>query len=349
MSFAKEGYYRLYVNDNSGRSEYVQFYVEGRSSNDNSYLSLSANPTSPSLNNYVDVTVETDSNYRGWVDFSLEYRSSNYASWSNVSSNSSDITADTYFRNGYQFSSYDNGYKRFSNMLKFHRSGDYRLTAKDNTGKERSVTFYVGGSSSNNNGRISVTTNKSAPNVDQYVTINVQTDSDYRGWVDFEVQYKSSNSSSWSTVTSSTYFTADSYLKNGYQFTSSDRGFHSFVNVIKFYKDGYYKVSGKDNANNSDYVQFDVNGNDSSSSVNGFSTSELRKVTNVSNIWNSTINQLKNQSYALRTNTYWQRLSDSLYTNMRDVVLGNYYRTFKNYSDFLKAFEEWYDYTIRNR
>ncbi|MBO4203937.1 hypothetical protein J5893_03880 [bacterium] len=350
VSFMKAGQFRVVAKDDSGRTAYAQFFVE-EDSTTNSFLSLSASTTSPSLNTYVDVTVETDSTYRGGVDFSLEYRSSSSSSWKTISSSSSDISASTYLRNGYQFTSSDRGYKKFYDFLKFYEAGEYRLTAEDDTGRERSLTFYVKESRSTVNDYIRITTNRSYPDVDQYVNITLETSSDYRGRVDFEVQYRSTSSSSWSKLgtSSSSYFTADSYLRKGYQFTSSDRGYRSFSNFIRFAKSGSYRLYVKDSAGNQDYVQFDIQSTDSSSSVNGFTNAELRKVTNLSKIWNSVIDQLKNKSYSLRTDSYWQRLSDSLYTNMRDVVSGNYYRVFKDYSDFLSAFNEWYTYTVRNR
>lgn len=346
VSFAKEGSYRLYVSDDSRRSEYVSFVVEAPRSQRNSYLNLSATTLSPALNMYVDVTVETDRDYRDTVEFDLEYRASSSSSWSRVSATSSDISSDRAFSNGYQFSSADNGYKTFFQFLKFHRAGEYRLLVKDRTGREKTITFSVE-ERRTPSARLRITTNQSRPQLDQYITLNVETDVDYRAWVDFEVEYRASNSSSWSRVTSREYFTADRFLTDGYQFTSYDRGFHSFVQGVKFHKAGQYKVSVRNADRKYDYVQFDVEGN--RSSVEGFSYSELRKITNVSRIWNSAIDQLKNQSYRLRTDSYWQRLSDALYTNMRDVVLGNYYRAFRTYSDFLSAFRDWYNYTIRNR
>jgi hypothetical protein len=102
----------------------------------------------------------------------------------------------------------------------------------------------------------------------------------------------------------------------------------------------------EDDNRNSQYVEFDVNGG--GSNVNGFTSTELRKITNVSNIWNSVIAELKRTSYSLRNDSYWQRLSDTFYTNMRDVVDNRSNRTFAYYSDFLSAFNERYRYTARS-
>jgi hypothetical protein len=50
----------------------------------------------------------------------------------------------------------------------------------------------------------------------------------------------------------------------------------------------------------------------------------------------------------LRNDSYWQRLSDTLYTNMIDVVNNRSNRVFYNYNDFLRAFNEWFRYTSNN-
>ncbi|GHW02622.1 hypothetical protein AGMMS50249_4080 [candidate division SR1 bacterium] len=348
VSFAREGYYRLYVEDNTGREDYVQFYVEGNSSSNNNTLYVSASNTSPSTNQYIDITAETNSSYRGWISFAIEYRSSTSYSRSTISKNSSDITVDSYFQNGYRFTSSDNGYKKLSQIIRFNRTGQYRITVSDDNYNEKTLTFYVdtSGSSTNNN-NLKISTNTLYPSLDQSIGVYVEADSSFRGWVDFSLQYRASTSDTWRTASTS-YYSAANYFTNGYQFTSSDYGYHNFTNFMRFTRSGYYRLYVRDTQGNENYVQINVDEGSSSSSVAGFTSSELKKVTAVSQIWDSVITKLKNKSYNLRNDSYWQRLSDSMYTNMRDVVRNINYRTFSTYSDFFRAFNDWMNYTTKN-
>ena len=90
------------------------------------------------------------------------------------------------------------------------------------------------GGSSSSNTSISVSTNRTSPTTDQWANVTIDTNSSYKGRVEFSVQYRSSTSASWSTVSSSTYFTADSAFNNGYRFTASDNGRKTFSSFIKF-------------------------------------------------------------------------------------------------------------------
>jgi hypothetical protein len=137
-------------------------------------------------------------------------------------------------------------------------------------------------------------------------------------------------------------------LTNGYQFTSYDYGQKIFYSLLKFNRSGYFQLVVRDNNGNEQSIQFNVDTGSSESNVRGFTTTELRKITNVSRIWYDVVAELKRTSTKLRTDSYWQRLSDTLYTNMRDVVDNRSYRVFEYYSDFLRGFNEWYTYTARN-
>jgi hypothetical protein len=148
---------------------------------------------------------------------------------------------------------------------------------------------------------------------------------------------------------SSSDYNADSYFNNGYRFSYSDYGEKTFNSFIRFYRNAQYRLYVRDYSGNRNYVTFNVGGSSSGgSSINGFNSTEYRKVTNVSRIWNDVIAELKRQSSRLRNDTYWQRLSDTFYTNMRDVVNDARNRLFYNWSDFINAFNEWYQYTSRN-
>jgi hypothetical protein len=220
---------------------------------------------------------------------------------------------------------------------------------EDDDGNSKYASFNVD-TSSTNNGDLSISTNRTSPTTSQYANITVETPSSYRGYVNFYVQYRSSTSSSWSKVSSSSYFTADSYLNNGYKFTSSDYGYHTFSSFIRFNRNGYYRLYVEDDNGNENYTTFNVgvSSSNDSSSINGFTTSELRRITDISKLWNSVIAELKRTSTKLKNDTYRQRLSDSLYSDMRDVVNDKSNRAFRDRDDFMSSFNDWLRYSIRN-
>ena len=349
IRFNKSGYYRLYVKDDNRNEDYVQFSVDTSSSNYNDDISISTNRPSPTTNQWVNVTVETDSSYRGRVEFSLQYRSSSSSSRSTVSS-STYFTASSEFNNGYRFTSSDYGEKTFNSFIRFNKSGYYRLYVKDDNRNEDYVQFDVDTSSSNNNDDISISTNRPSPTTNQWVNVTVETDSSYRGRIEFSLQYRSSSSSSRSTVSSSTYFTASSEFSNGYKFTSSDKGEKTFSSFMRFNKSGYYRLYVKDDNRNENYVQFNVGGtsnNNEESNVKGFTVKELDKVTKVHKIWRDVVSELRRGSNALKNDSYWTRLSDNFYDNMGDVINDRKNREFSDYRDFLDAFNVWFKYTSR--
>ncbi|MDR0651068.1 MAG: hypothetical protein LBG59_06870 [Candidatus Peribacteria bacterium] len=329
----------MYVRDDNSNSEYVEFNVNGSSYNT---LNISTNRSAPSTDQWVNVTVNTESSYRGRTEFYVQYRSSSSSSWSTVSS-SSYFTADSYLTNGYRFTSSDYGSHTFSSFIKFNRNGYFRLYVRDDNSNSEYVEFNVNGSSYNT---LNISTNRSTPSTNQWVNITIETDSSYRDYVYFSLEYRDGSTR---RSASTSYYEADNYFNRGYLFSSSDRGYITLNSFIRFNRTYLYRLYVEDRNGNSRYVEFDVGGNNGGgSNVDGFSTIELRKITNVSNIRNSVIAELKRNSYSLRNDSYWQRLSDTLYTNMRDVVNNRNSRTFAYYSDFLSAFNERYKYTARN-
>ena len=354
IRFNRSGYYRLYVEDNDGNEDYVQFSVDtDSSSSNNSDITITSNRTSPTTSQWNNITIETNSSYRDYVEFEVQYRSSSSSSWSTVSSTSY-FDASSEFRNGYRFTSSDNGRTTISSFIRFNRSGYYRLYVEDKDGNRDYVQFSVDtDSSSSNNNRLSITSNRTSPTTSQRNNITIETDSSYRDYVEFEVQYRSSSSSSWSTVSSTSYFDTSSEFRNGYTFTSSDSGYKTLNSFIRFNRSGYYRLYVEDRNGNEDYVQFSVdvsssNNDRDNSNVDGFTVAELRKITNVSKIWSDVVAELERDSNKLRNDNYRHRLSDSFYTNMRDVVNDRSNRTFRDYDDFLDAFNERYRYTSRN-
>ena len=51
---------------------------------------------------------------------------------------------------------------------------------------------------------------------------------------------------------------------------------------------------------------------------------------------------------SLKRDTYWQKLSDNFYNDMKDVINNKKSRNFDDFEDFQDAFDDWYKYTMRN-
>ncbi|MDR0651050.1 MAG: hypothetical protein LBG59_06765 [Candidatus Peribacteria bacterium] len=58
----------------------------------------------------------------------------------------------------------------------------------------------------------------------------------YRGWVDFTVEWRETTNNQRTQVTSATYFTANSALEEGVQFTTQDHGQIAVAEFIRFKK-----------------------------------------------------------------------------------------------------------------
>ncbi len=350
VEFAKKGYYRIYVKDGYDNSSYIDFNVWTSSSSSSSDdLGLSTNSKNPSTSDYVRLTISTDSSYRGNIDLSAKYRASSSDSWKTISNSSS-----TYFSNisdewdngYYKMTSSDNGEKTISKMFKFAKKGYYRIFAEDRDGNSNYIDFNVWTSSSSNN--VEISTNDKKPSTSDYVRLTVNTDSSYRGKVNFSAKYRSSTSNSWTDVsrTSSTYFTNRSTTwANGYiTMTSSDKWEKTISNVFKFAKKGYYRIYAEDEDGNSNYVEFNV-WNSSYSPVDGFTEKEFEMIERIYNIWPTLISKLRSEYPKLRNSSTWKNLSDEFYNNIRDVINKKSNREFKDYDDFNKAFTYWFSYT----
>ena len=362
IKFRKNGYYRIYVRDTDGNESYIQFNV-GESSSYNDDLKVSVSPSSPDTYEWVKLTIQTDDDYTGRINFSkFQYRSSSSSSWSDVSRTSSTYVSDysTAWSNGYyKMTSSDDGEAILKNLIKFKKSGYYRIYVEDTDGNESYAQISVDASSSSSSSDdIELSTNRKSPTTSQYVNLTIETDEDYTGKLSFSAKYRNSSSSSWSNIsnTSSTYFSdySDEWDDGYYRMKSSDDGEVILKNLVKFRKNGYYRIYVEDTDGNESYIQFNVGDVDdddddsSSSKVNGFSSSELSKIKTVYKNWNSMIAEMQRKYPSLKRDRYWLQLSDNLYDDLEDVVNNKKVRDFDNYDDFQDAFDDWYNYTMRN-
>ena len=113
-------------------------------------------------------------------------------------------------------------------------------------------------SSSKTSDNIELSTNRKSPSTSQYVNLTVNTDKKYTGKLYLTAKYRSSSSSSWSTIsnTSSTYFSSysDEWDDGYYRMTSSDKGNVTLSNLVKFRKNGYYRIYVRDTDGNESYT-----------------------------------------------------------------------------------------------
>jgi len=347
-------------------NKWTRWSSSSSSSKSDKNLKITTSPSSPDTYDWVKLTIKTDKNYTGKIKFSkFQYRSSSSSSWSNISSTSSTYVSDysTDWSNGYyRMTSSDKGEATLKNLIKFKKSGYYRIYVEDTDGNESYVQINVDTSSSSSsssssyNDEIELSTNRTSPSTSQYVNLTIETDDDYVGKLTLSAKYRKSSSDSWSSIsnTSSTYFTdySDEWDDGYYRMTSSDDGEITLKNLVKFRKDGYYRIYVEDTDGNESYIQFSVgdddDDDDDESKVSGFSTSELSKVKSIYKQRNSLIGQMQRKYPSLKKDTYWIKLSDNLYDDMKDVINDKKYRDFDDYDDFKKAFDDWYKYTTRN-
>ena len=137
IKFTNEGEFRViaklhnYNNEQTGQEFYVQRHSSDRWRSVDTLSIHSINPSSPRIDQWIDITVRAVDrygdivrNYDRKVRFEVEeYRN---GSWRNASS--SEYTIDN--RTAY-FSRYDNGEKTFSDLIKFRTRGEFRIKVID--------------------------------------------------------------------------------------------------------------------------------------------------------------------------------------------------------------------------
>ena len=84
----------------------------------------------------------------------------------------------------------------------------------------------------------------------------------------------------------------------------------------------------------------------SSSSVDGFNSSELATVQRLYDNWPDMIVELRDNYSRLDSSSTRKSRSDTFYNNMEDVISDRSSRTFDTYDEFWSAFLSWSSYTI---
>ena len=259
VEFKKSGYYRIYVEDTDGNEDYVQINVYGSDSTSNSTLEISVSPSSPDTYEWIKLTIETNYNYTDKIYFSkLQYRSSSSSSWSDISRTSSTYISDysSYWSNGYyKMTSSDYGNTTLKNLVKFKKSGYYRIYVKDTDGNEDYVQINVNedsennSSESSNDSNLSLSVNNVYPITYDPIALTINTDN-YVGKIKLYAKYKSSSDSriKISNNSSNEYFSDFSNIWENwyYKMTSSDKWKKTLYNLISFKNSWTYRIYAED-------------------------------------------------------------------------------------------------------
>lgn len=266
-------------------------YYYNNCNNYNNYLydmDIVTSTIFPSVNQQVNVNIlalqsvgTVYTNYRGTVEFSVQSQNSR---WNRQNASSSSYYLN---RSSYTFTSNNNGQVQLNNLVEFRNSGIYRLVIRDIDGNvTKYIQFDVGGSSNNNNRntyRIIPSVSTSNPSTNQYINLtlnarynnNNNNATDYRGTVDFSVQYRANNNNTWQSASSSDYYMD----RSSYTFTWNNNGSITINSFLRFYNNGQYRLVIRDYNNNiTEYVEFSVGGSSSGirSSINNFGISASR-------------------------------------------------------------------------
>ncbi len=249
-------------------------------------IALTTNRSNPYTSQYINLTINnTNKNYTDKLYLSAKYRSSSSSDWYSISNVSSTYFSD--YSNEredgyYKMKESDNWKVTLTNLVQFKKSGYYRIYVKDINWNEKYISFTVDSDddTSSENEYLDVSISPSSPDTDEWIKLNIETDDDYTWKISFsKFQYKSSSSSSWSTIPriSSTYVSEYSSTRsNGYyKMKSSDDGEVTLKNLIKFKKGGYYRIYVEDTDDNEEYVQFYVESDDDEEENNSNKKSKI--------------------------------------------------------------------------
>ena len=240
--------------------------------NKSNYLTVNASNRYPSTNEWINLNIGTDSNYTEKINFSkLQYRSSTSSSWSNIPRTSTTYVSDYSYdwsAGYYRMTRSDYGYATINNLIKFKRSGYYRIYITDAYGNEAYVDINVDETNENWNTEsdLSLSTNNNNPDKYEPISITLKTDN-YIGKLKLYAKYKdSSNSRVKVSNTSTTYFSDYSNIWElwYYNMVSSDKWKKTLSDLVTFKKDWSYRIYAEDEKWYLNYIQINVDASDES-------------------------------------------------------------------------------------
>lgn len=267
---------RIYIKLWNNPTQTIEAYYDFRNGNrwneidNNDNLKLSASTTSPNVWSWTKLYINTDRNYEWRISFDeVQYRSKS----SNSRTTITDRTSSTYFsdysnerrRGYYTMNDDDNGRATISNFLKFAKKGYYKISIKDTDWNRTSITFNVWGSSTSSN-NLSISAASTNVSTSQFVKLYINTDDDYDGKINFSLKYRSTSSSSRSTISNLKNVTYVSDYStdwdNGYyRMRYNDNGNVTLSDLVKFKKTGYYQITAEDVNWETDSVEIHVTTN----------------------------------------------------------------------------------------
>ena len=258
----------------------------------NNKLELESNDIFPDIDQFINLSIETDNDYTGTLYLSAKYRSP-----TNTERTSIPNRSYTYFYDysstrsnwSYTMSRSDSGNITLKNLIKFKKFGHYRIYVKDIYGKESYIQFSVentksenypyrytesygdsyndkysyNSNSSKNRNELEIYAYPSTVDTKEWVRVTIETDDNYTWKIYFtKLQYRSTNSSSWkdiSRLSSSYIYDYSDQREDGYyKMTRSDEWEKDLYRFIKFNKNWYYRIYIEDTYENKNYVQIFV-------------------------------------------------------------------------------------------
>jgi len=360
ITFKKNYQYRITVTDQDDSSIYTQKTItvgsssSSSSNGDISDFTITLGKSTPSVGDDVKLTLKAlDSSDDTLTDYdgsnakiTVAYRSSSSSSWTTT-------TSSTYFTIDDNTPNFSNG--SASTYITFKKDYDYRITVTDldDSSVYTQKTIYTDGSNSSSNGDLSdftITLADSSPTVGDSIKLTVKavdssddTLSDYDGSnAKITIAYRADSSDSWTTTTSSTYFTLDDNTPN---FSNG-----SASTYIKFKKEYDYRITVTDLDDSSVYTQKTIyTDGSSSSSSDGFTSSQISTIKNLYNTWDSYTSSIESSSSRLRNNTTRQNMTDDLKAEMKKIINDDSSKLYDNYDEFETGFNKRYQYTTQNK
>ena len=165
----------------------------------------------------------------------------------------------------------DYGYATLDNLIKFKKSGYYRIYITDVYGNESYIDINVDETNDSWNGEsdISLSTNNNNPDKYEPIDITLKTDN-YIGKLKLYAKYKDS-SNSWVKIsnTSTIYFSDYSNIWEiwYYNMVSSDKWKKSLSDLVTFKKEWSYRIYAEDEKWYLNYIQINVETSDNSSAT----------------------------------------------------------------------------------
>jgi len=276
-------------------------------------LDLVAHNRFPRILDDVDVTVRalrnfntTETNYRWTIRFSVEYRQ-----FSNSNRTTAPISHYALRRNTYTFNSSNRWEARFNRLINFNRAWTYRLVVQDlNSNITRYLEFQVWWWSqwTDQLDNFRITSSPTNPRINDFIDVTIEARdrnnrriSDYNWRVDFLVQYRLNTSSSRTTANTSDYDLSPST----YTFSTFDNGIRTFRNILRFRRNGQYRLRVRDiDSNRMSYIEYNIWTSSSSEQLDNFRITSFPSSPRINDFTEITI-EARDRNNRIITNYIW--------------------------------------------